>query len=166
MRCCFLKALRKGNRTAPQEGDSLDRTTWKEILLAISKDSASQQMSSSSQIVWHASGMRRAGRLVTKPASMNLALTTHSFIGYRLDSKRFLAIETHGAIFADCPRLDELAPGSVVIVDRGGVLCARTHGAEECIVVGRHCQLDREQPCACYLLDTERCGMRTAAGVW
>ena len=57
------------------------------------------------QVAWRASGMKDA-HMVTTPASMNdmLALTTHSFIGYRLDSKRFLAIGTHGAIFADIPR--------------------------------------------------------------
>ena len=160
---CVLKLLRKGNRIAPQEGESLDRTTCKEIPLAISKDSAPQKMCL--QVAWRASGMKDA-HMVTTPASMNdmLALTTHSFIGYRLDSKRFLAIETHGAIFADYPRLDELAFGSVIIVDRGGVLCARTRGAEECIIVGRHYQLDREQPCACYLLDTET--MWNADGSW
>ena len=105
--------------------------------------------------------------MVTTSAPMvnMLPRNRHSFIGYRLDSKRFLAIETHGAIFADYPRLDELAPGAVVIVDRGDVLCARTLGAKEYIVIGRHCHLDHEQPAsACYLLDTQT--MWNADGCW
>ena len=137
-----------------------------QLLRAIAKDNASQQVQVQVHVIWHAPGTSKAAPTVATPAPMlgTLAFTGHSFVGHWLDSERFLAVETHGAIFADCPRLDELAPGTVVMTDRGGALRARMLGAEECIVVGRHCQLDAEQPCAYYLLDIR--AMWNADGKW
>ena len=152
---------RVNQRRVTPHGDNvgicLDRSTHKLIRAAIASNRAPQQ--TVLHLVWHSSvGCTHACTNATgSPAR-------HVFLGYRLNSTRFLAISTVGAILADCPRLDELALGAVVIFDRGGLLRAFVGGVAGHVVIGQHCHLDDQQPCAFYLLDTQ--SMWNADGRW